>query len=47
LGSLPHSFPKQLSIEQQGQFAVGYYHQKQRFFPKKDAAPEPEVTSSI
>lgn len=34
---LPHSFPKQLTIEQQGQFAVGYYQQKQSFFTKKDS----------
>jgi CRISPR-associated protein Csd1 len=40
LDTLPSSFPKQLSIEQQGQFAVGYYHQKQSFFAKKAADPE-------
>lgn len=39
IASLPHSFPKQLTIEQQGQFAVGYYQQKQSFFTKKDGAP--------
>lgn len=32
--TLPTSFPKQLTIEQQGQFSVGYYHQKQAFFTK-------------
>ncbi len=35
LDTLPATFPKQLTIEQQGQFAVGYYHQKQSFFVKK------------
>lgn len=39
IASLPHSFPKQLTIDQQGQFAVGYYQQKQSFFTKKDSAP--------
>ena len=43
LDDLPASFPKQLSIEQQGQFAVGYYHQKQSFFVKKSPEPEPET----
>lgn len=44
--SLPHSFPKQLTIEQQGQFAVGYYQQKQSFFTKKDSAPSASITPS-
>jgi CRISPR-associated protein Csd1 len=46
LGTLPATFPKQLTIEQQGQFAVGYYHQKQAFFSKKGDAPETESTPS-
>lgn len=46
ISSLPHSFPKQLTIEQQGQFAVGYYQQKQSFFTKKDNAPSASTTSS-
>ncbi len=32
---LPSEFPKHFSIEQQGQFAIGYYHQKQSYFTKK------------
>lgn len=32
-------FPKQLSLAEQGRFAIGYYHQRQAFFTK--AAPEP------
>lgn len=32
---LPSEFPKHFSIEQQGQFAIGYYHQKQSYFAKK------------
>jgi CRISPR-associated protein Csd1 len=46
IASLPHSFPKQLTIEQQGQFAVGYYHQKQNFFTKKDSVPSATTTPS-
>jgi CRISPR-associated protein Csd1 len=46
LDLLPPTFPKQLSVEQQGQFAVGYYHQKQSFFVKKDAAVDTESTPS-
>ena len=32
-------FPSTLSLEQQGQFALGYYHQRQDFFKKHDIAP--------
>ncbi|WP_291934985.1 type I-C CRISPR-associated protein Cas8c/Csd1 [Limnohabitans sp.] len=46
IARLPHSFPKQLTVEQQGQFAVGYYQQKQSFFTKKDSAPSATTTLS-
>lgn len=46
VAALPATFPKQLTIEQQGQFAVGYYHQKQAFFAKKGDTPEAESTPS-
>lgn len=29
-------FPPHLSLADQGRFAVGYYHQRQHFFSKKD-----------
>ena len=29
-------FPGHLSLDDQGRFAVGYYHQRQDFFKKKD-----------
>ena len=29
-------FPAHLSLDDQGRFAVGYYHQRQDFFKKKD-----------
>jgi CRISPR-associated protein Csd1 len=32
---LPVQFPKHFSMDQQGQFALGYYHQKQKYFAKK------------
>ena len=31
-------FPSQLNLPDQGRFAVGYYHQRQDFFTKRDAA---------
>lgn len=46
LDTLPAAFPKQFTIEQQGQFAVGYYHQKQAFFAKKGDASDTESNPS-
>lgn len=37
-----NGFPRQLSLPEQGQFALGYYHQRQAFFTKKTA---PESTT--
>lgn len=34
---LPETFPRHLSMEEQGRFAIGYYHQKQSYFAKKEA----------
>lgn len=47
---LPSEFPKHFSIEQQGQFAIGYYHQKQSYFAKKsefisESVPESDNTT--
>ena len=36
--ALPEVFPRHLSIEEQGRFAIGYYQQKQSYFEKKDSA---------
>ena len=36
--NLPEIFPRHLSIEEQGRFAIGYYQQKQSYFIKKDTA---------
>lgn len=35
---LPERFPRSLKIEDQGRFAIGYYHQSQAHFTKRDAA---------
>ncbi len=36
-----NDFPAHLNLQQQGQFAIGYYHQRKDFFTKKD---KPEST---
>lgn len=41
VGSLPESyFPRHLSIDDQGRFAIGYYQQKQHYFEKKSETRE-------
>jgi CRISPR-associated protein Csd1 len=32
-------FPRQLALPQQAKFAIGYYHQRQAFFTRKEGAP--------
>lgn len=34
IGQIPGSFPRVLSLEDQGRFAIGYYQQRQNFFTK-------------
>lgn len=36
IAKLPETFPRHLSIDEQGRFAIGYYHQKQSYFAKKE-----------
>ena len=38
IAKLPETFPRHLSIDEQGRFAIGYYHQKQSYFAKKETA---------
>ena len=38
IAKLPETFPRHLSIDEQGRFAIGYYQQKQSYFEKKDTA---------
>lgn len=33
---LPEHLPRHLNIDEQGRFSIGYYHQKQSYFAKKD-----------
>lgn len=44
LDGLPTKFKKQLNLEDQGRFAIGYYHQRQDFFKKREKATEIEIT---
>ncbi|MFT3719140.1 type I-C CRISPR-associated protein Cas8c/Csd1 [Pseudorhodoferax sp.] len=36
-------FPRQLTLADQGRFALGYYHQRQAFYSRKDEAPTADV----
>ena len=36
IARLPENFPRHLSIDEQGRFAIGYYHQKQHYFAIKE-----------
>ncbi|EGY34246.1 CRISPR-associated protein, Csd1 family [Aggregatibacter actinomycetemcomitans serotype e str. SC1083] len=38
IAKLLETFPRHLSIEEQGRFAIGYYHQKQSYFAEKESA---------
>lgn len=40
VAGLPEQFPRSLRIEDQGRFAIGYYHQSQAHFTKRDAVTE-------
>ncbi|MFS0554843.1 type I-C CRISPR-associated protein Cas8c/Csd1 [Brevibacillus sp. 179-C9.3 HS] len=35
MNSLPEQFPKRLTLEEQGMFALGYYHQRQEMYTAK------------
>jgi CRISPR-associated protein Csd1 len=35
-------FPVQLNLQDQGRFAIGYYHQRQAFFTKTDVSTSPQ-----
>ena len=39
-------FPRQLTLPQQGRFALGYYHQRQDFFTRKEQAPSGNASPS-
>lgn len=44
IDSLGTSFPKSLRMEAQGQFALGYYQQRQAFFAKKESTELENLT---
>jgi len=39
-------FPAHLTLQDQGRFALGYYHQRQHFFTKKTVAPDAAADAS-
>lgn len=40
IAKLPETFPRHLNMEEQGRFAIGYYHQKQSYFTKKETTED-------
>lgn len=36
IGTMDNSFPARLSLQDQGVFQIGYYHQTQKRFTKKE-----------
>ena len=40
------AFPSHLSLEDQGMFAIGYYHQRQDFFTKKEPSGSADASST-
>ncbi|XQA62285.1 type I-C CRISPR-associated protein Cas8c/Csd1 [Xanthomonas sacchari] len=43
--ALPPSFPRSLPIQEQGRFAIGYYHQTQARFARNDSQDAPDTAS--
>jgi CRISPR-associated protein Csd1 len=41
----PEGFKRTLSLEDQGNFAIGYYHQRQKFFEKRPEQAAPEAAA--
>lgn len=41
-----NDFPSHLSLKDQGRFAIGYYHQRQDFFKKREKTDPTEPKSS-
>ena len=40
------NFPAHMNLHDQGRFAIGYYHQRQDFFNKRDAVADATLTST-
>jgi len=45
IDGLGDTFPKHLKIEDQGRFAIGYYHQSQARYAKRDNAPTEKASA--
>lgn len=45
IDALPPSFPRSLPIQEQGRFAIGYYHQTQARFARNDGPDAPDTAS--
>lgn len=43
MGSLPERFPKRLTLEEQGMFAIGYYHKRQSLFTSTKSETSEEI----
>ena len=46
IGGLPEQFPRSLKIEDQGRFAIGYYHQSQSYFTRRGASEDAPAEES-
>ena len=46
IGGLNEQFPKSLGIEAQGRFAIGYYHQRESRFTKKQSENTPAESAT-
>jgi CRISPR-associated protein Csd1 len=46
IDKLPGEFPKHLGMQDQGRFAIGYYHQAQARYQKSDKADKAEAAST-
>jgi CRISPR-associated protein, csd1 family len=42
IAALPEHYPRHFSIDEQGRFSIGYYQQKQSYFPPKEAVTTTE-----
>lgn len=46
IAKLPPSFPKHFSIESQGRFTIGYYHQREKYFTSSSPDPQQDITET-
>jgi len=46
IAKLPVSFPKHFSMESQGRFTIGYYHQREKYFTSNSTDSQPAKTET-